>query len=65
MLQLDHGSPRSTEARARANSAARTSDFVHYVVHFAASREGVRCEMCDYKGDVQHAPELEGLPSER
>jgi hypothetical protein len=48
------GSPRAAEARARVEHAASTTDFVHYVVHFAALREGCKCEMCSRGDDLQH-----------
>jgi hypothetical protein len=48
------GSPRAAEARARSEQTGSTSDFVHYVVHFAASREGRACEMCRQQVRLEH-----------
>jgi hypothetical protein len=53
-LQTITGSPRAIESRARCDQNAGTTDFVHYVVHFAASREGRTCEMCRDKGTLEH-----------
>jgi hypothetical protein len=52
---LQHaGSPRPAEAKARADQLPATTDFVHYVIHFAATREGRVCEMCRQSGKLEH-----------
>ena len=54
MLANLGGSPRAAEARGRVEQAVATTDFVHYVVHFAASREGRVCEMCNQTRTLEH-----------
>jgi hypothetical protein len=49
-----NGSPRALEASFRAQPV--TDDFVHYVMHFAALREGRACETCGGTEKLHHAP---------
>jgi hypothetical protein len=58
------GSPRASEAKLAHEHAGATSDFVHYVVHFAATREGRTCEMCRKAGVLEHTHYFEAARGE-
>jgi len=62
--QTMNGSPRALEARARGEHVLGTSDFVHYVIHFAAVREGRSCEMCRRTERIDHTHYFEPLRSD-
>lgn len=64
MLANLGGSPRAAEARGRVEQAAATTDFVHYIVHFAALREGHPCEMCRQTRALQHTHYFEATAGE-